>query len=516
MKRTSLTDPLQIAEIPFGKGAIGITFCPGKKGESVFGAAWDRDLQIDLCAIETWGASTVVTLIESHEFDLLHVGDLPQEMAGRFDWIHIPIRDLGIPCETSERIWSTHTERLIREVRGGKKVLFHCRGGLGRAGLMAARLLLDGGMSAEMAIRSVRKVRKGAIETVQQEQYLRHHPSFISHASMLGLAVGDALGAEIEFAKLPQIQKLFPNKVDRLLPAYGKLGAITDDTQMTLFTAEGVVRTIWRASTKGIGSPSSVIHHALLRWLVTQGEEPPVEVDEKVGLVKIKSLHARRAPGLTCLDALRKAEFFDQKARNNSKGCGTIMRVAPLAFGLKREFVREFAIETSALTHGHPTGQLAAAFWAELLADVMNGRDLELYSRSLVDQYRKIDGADEVVAAAEKARSAVRDGTPQTVATLGEGWIAEECLAIALYAALSTTNFKDGISVALKHSGDSDSCGAVAGSLLGIMYPEEVFAFDCTSLIELQECLRKLSKDLVNVQSFDFTQELRDPFYSPW
>lgn len=516
MKRTSLTDPLQIAEISYGSGAIGITFCPGKKGESVFGAAWDRDLLLDLQSIETWGANTVLTLIEQDEFRLLSVSDLPTEMAKRFEWIHLPIVDLRVPDAKVESLWAALSERLLSDLRKGKKILFHCRGGLGRAGMMAARLLMDGGMSADTAIRAVRKVRKGAIETSEQELYLRHHHTFLSHASMLGLAVGDAMGAEIEFAKLPQIQRLFPNRVDRLLPAYGKLGAITDDTQMTLFTAEGLVRTIWRATTKGVGSPSSVIHHALLRWLLTQGEQPNTDLDREVGLVKIKALHARRAPGLTCMDALKKAEFFDQKAENNSKGCGTIMRVSPLAFGLRRESIHEFAVATSALTHGHPTGQLAAAFWAELLADVYQNRNVELSSRWLVDQYRKIKGAEEVVAAAERARSAVRDGKPETVATLGEGWIAEECLAIALYAALATSNFRDGISVAIKHSGDSDSCGAVAGALLGILYPEEVFAFECTGQIELQECIRKLSKDIVNVGKIDFTRPYLDPFYSPW
>ena len=516
MKRTSLTDPLQIAEVPFGKGAVGITFCPGKRGESVFGAAWDRDLQIDLQAIERWGATTVVTLIEAHEFDLLRVSELPIEMAKRFEWLHIPIVDLCVPDQSAERLWAAHSERLLTDLQEGKKILFHCRGGLGRAGLMAARMLMDGGISADTAIKSVRNVRRGAIETTQQEKYLRQHHSFLSHSSLLGLAVGDAMGAEIEFAKLNQIQSIFPCKVDRLLPSYGKLGAITDDTQMAVFTAEGLVRTIWRGATKGIGGTSSVIHHALLRWLMTQGEAPHMEVDREFGLIKVKSMFKRRAPGLTCLDALKRAETFGQKAENNSKGCGTIMRVSPLAFGLRREVIREFAIETSALTHGHPTGQYAAAFWAELLADVMTGRDLELSSRWLVDQYRKIDGAAEVVEAAEKARSAVRDGSPHTVATLGEGWVAEECLSIALYAALASKNFKDGISIAVKHSGDSDSCGAVAGSLLGILYPEEVFQFEVSSQIEQQKYIRKLSKDIINVKHFDFVQDFSDPFYSPW
>lgn len=76
MKRTSYCDPLRISSISLGKGVVGVTFCPGKKANSIYGRPWDRDLSTDLQAIEVWGASTVVTLLESHEFDLLDVPDL--------------------------------------------------------------------------------------------------------------------------------------------------------------------------------------------------------------------------------------------------------------------------------------------------------------------------------------------------------------------------------------------------------------------------------------------------------
>ena len=108
---------------------------------------------------------------------------------------------------------------------------------------------------------------------------------------------------------------------------------------MTLFTAEGLIRATVRYACKGICNPSSVIHHALLRWLVTQGESPGPKVDT-VGLVGDKRLHHRRVPGSTCLSALRQAEEFGAPAINDSKGCGTIMRVAPLGFA-DRDRIRE-------------------------------------------------------------------------------------------------------------------------------------------------------------------------------
>lgn len=517
MNRTSVTHPLQIAEIPFGAGMIGITFCPGKKGTSVFGQPWERDLAVDLEAIDTWDASTVVTLIEDHEFEILGVSTLPKEMEQRFKWHHIPIVDLNIPDAIAEGYWASKSEQFLSDLSKGEKILFHCRGGLGRAGTLAARLLMDGGMSADMAIQAVRSVRPGAIETEAQEDYLRTHPTFLSHASMLGTAIGDGLGAEIEFMGLARISAKFPDRVDKILPAYGQDAPITDDTQMALFTAEGLIRSHLRGMTKGICNPPSIIHHALLRWYVTQGGKLSKDFEQDVGLITIPDLHTQRAPGNTCLSALLNANL-GEPAGNDSKGCGTIMRVAPVAFGVSRRDVRQLAIETSALTHGHITGQLAASFWAELLADVMEYRRPEHMARNLLDQYRRLDGGEEVVNAVEAALTAPRDGQPETVETLGGGWIAEECLAIALYAVLASDNAGEALSIAVKHSGDSDSCGAVAGSLVGILYPEEVINLPWAKDVELTEVIRKISKDLCNVQSIGRAglSEYVDSFYSPW
>ncbi len=91
--RTSLTDPLQIAVVsaPGVLGAVGVTFCPGKKDR----VRWDRDLDIDVAAIRAWGASAVVTLIEPHELTRLAVEQLPDAVARHgMKWVHLPIRDV--------------------------------------------------------------------------------------------------------------------------------------------------------------------------------------------------------------------------------------------------------------------------------------------------------------------------------------------------------------------------------------------------------------------------------------
>lgn len=173
--RTSITHPLEIATIPVGEngGRIGVTLCPGKKGPSVFGAPWDRDLAADITVIREWGATSVLTLIEPSEFDLLQVRRLPTAVrdAGLV-WLHAPIKDVSIPDARFNAAWKTIGPRLTNDLGDGRSVVIHCRGGLGRAGLVAAKLLVMMGQDASLAIKKVRSVRPGAIETVEQEHYV--------------------------------------------------------------------------------------------------------------------------------------------------------------------------------------------------------------------------------------------------------------------------------------------------------------------------------------------------------
>ena len=143
---------------------------------------------------------------------------------------------------------------------------------------------------------------------------------------LLGGAVGDALGAPIEFMRLSEIRERFgPAGLTDYSPSYGKLGAITDDTQMTLFTAEGLLRAMCRGALKGICDGPTVVYFAYLRWLKTQGFESKAEgfrwATEDLTtldppgtmpngwLINVKELHARRGPGNTCLAALMSAGF---------------------------------------------------------------------------------------------------------------------------------------------------------------------------------------------------------------
>jgi len=260
---------------------------------------------------------------------------------------------------------------------------------------------------------------------------------------LLGGAVGDALGAPVEFLSLAEIRHQFgPEGVREYEPAYGRMGAITDDTQMTLFTAEGLLRADVRYCRRGICDPPSIVQHAYLRWLATQGEKLNATIAREEGwpdgwLVGVKELWSRRAPGNTCLAALKGTKKLGDKPSNNSKGCGTVMRVAPV--GLVCSSASEGAwsafdlgMKVSRLTHGHPSGYLAGGFFAALVACILDGLPLR---DAVAAAVRPLDGREDGGEVREAVEAAVRlaeagEPSPERVESLGKGWTAEEAVAI--------------------------------------------------------------------------------------
>ena len=202
-------------------------------------------------------------------------------------------------------------------------------------------------------------------------------------ACLVGEAAGDSLGMDAELMSLDNIRRKWPDGTAELGLNDDRVpGAVTDDTQMTLFTVEGMTRAKAEAAAAGCGPSLSdqvaQVHLALLRWLRTQKNPNgrPLLADGDSGIIKELCLWHEKAPGITCLASLEESRGIRKPARNNSKGCGTIMRVAPVALIADRSQVRPLAEMTSALTHGHPTGQLAPAAGAEMLADAADGADL--------------------------------------------------------------------------------------------------------------------------------------------
>ncbi|MFC3815038.1 cyclin-dependent kinase inhibitor 3 family protein [Lysobacter sp. GCM10012299] len=178
MIRISHSHPLRIAELPVGTsgGAIGVTFAPGKHQANAMTGQWARDLDVDLVAIRDWGATSLISLIEPWEFAELSITALPvRASAHGLRWHGLPITDGAAPDERLLEAWPSLSPVLVRELLSGKRVVVHCKGGLGRAGTVACMLLLDCGAadSAEEAMYWVRTARPGAVETAAQEHFLR-------------------------------------------------------------------------------------------------------------------------------------------------------------------------------------------------------------------------------------------------------------------------------------------------------------------------------------------------------
>ena len=167
---TSRTHPLRIDAIEApGGGLTGMTFCPGKKQPLAAMGAWDRDLDLDLARVREWGAVAVATLMEAHELAEYQVERLgPAVEALGMEWHHLPIIDVDVPRERFEALWVQSGPRLRGHLSAGRRILLHCRGGLGRTGTIAARLLAELGVPAQDAIDAVRKARPGTLETSEQ------------------------------------------------------------------------------------------------------------------------------------------------------------------------------------------------------------------------------------------------------------------------------------------------------------------------------------------------------------
>lgn len=321
---------------------------------------------------------------------------------------------------------------------------------------------------------------------------------------LLGGAVGDALGAPVEFARLPEIRRRFgPKGVTDFAPAYGRAGAITDDTQMTLFTAEGLIRAHSRWLGKGIASVEAAAWYACRRWYHTQVPGPGAEDDTPFELlapgwlIGVRGLHARRAPGRTCLEALSSEAYPGKRgAANDSKGCGGVMRIAPV--GLVADDAFGLGGRLAGLTHGHPTGRLAAGYLAELVSRLVGGAALPAAARASLKTLAAAPDGRETASAVQAALALAEAGAPSArkVEALGGGWVAEEALAIGLYCALVAVDFAHGILLAVNHSGDSDSTGSIAGNLLGLLHGEEGIPRPWRERVELAEVITTVADDL--------------------
>lgn len=326
---------------------------------------------------------------------------------------------------------------------------------------------------------------------------------------LLGGAIGDALGWPVEFKRLPEITSEYGlGGITDPVAGRNGLAEITDDTQMTIFTAEGLLRAETRFCHKGIYHPPSVVWHAYHRWLHTQGDTKS-DFDNSGWVIKVKDLFSRRGPGGTCLSALASGEMGTlEKPINTSKGCGGIMRVAPVGLIAKRNTAFRLAAKCAALTHGHPSGYLSAGVLAYVIACLITGMELEAAVQESIKALQSYDGHEECLHALEQAVALSATGAEPLAAIgqLGEGWTGEEALAISVYCAMKfKDDYRKAVIAAVNHSGDSDSTGAITGNILGAYLGKGAIPADWIARVELRDVLIQLADDLL--VTFEDTKE---------
>lgn len=369
---------------------------------------------------------------------------------------------------------------------------------------------------------------------------------------LIGGAIGDALGYPIEFMYEQQIfDTCTKNGIENyILNRAAQKAVFSDDTQMTLFIANGLLNAYVQ---NGFKPTKAQIREgeleASLDWLATQegcGEHDTRSMSnfpDGTWLIRLQPLHERRAPGMTCLSALdqrqeqwlerKKARTPDMQERdfagftakdhskcdqavdyiadplNTSKGCGGIMRAAPVGLltGMPIEELDLEAAQMAAMTHSHTLGYMPAAVLCDLVHQIVYQRTEETALKEIVLNTKEhmkqlfadtkhfkylIELIDWAVEFSENDRPDL-----ENIHALGEGWVGEESMAIAIYCALRyQDDFSRAMTVSVSHNGDSDSTGAVTGNILGAWIGCDAIETRWKKDLELTNVILQIADDL--------------------
>ena len=336
--------------------------------------------------------------------------------------------------------------------------------------------------------------------------------------SLIGGAIGDALGYPVEFIySFKGIQDRYGERgITRLdtrqhwLEESEQVGkaVVSDDTQMTLYTANGLLN----AMEQNIPFKQGICRAYIEWYLIQMGKKSGKYHD--CWISDVPALNARRAPGNTCMSSLDTI-YRGGEPQNNSKGCGGVMRIAPIPlYGAveKCMSIAEadlLAGEAAEITHQHPLGFISAALAAHIIyclaLDEQPFREgLKQYIREGMSMMKKLypqypDDLRSFEDLIERAimRSYVKDSDVHNIELLGGGWVGDEALAIALYCALKHfDSFEDAMIAAVNHAGDSDSTGAICGNILGAAVGYEAIPQFFKDDLEMHDLILHMADDI--------------------
>ena len=336
---------------------------------------------------------------------------------------------------------------------------------------------------------------------------------------LIGGAAGDALGYAVEFSREREIFSSYgPQGITefRLNKRLGK-AIVSDDTQMTMFTAEGLIEA-YKAMGEKRCAPRIRQHIAksYQNWLFTQDSLYKSEIcDGRSRLCAVPGLYSRRAPGNTCLSTLEarkrlpSPDDYIADKRNNSCGCGGVMRVAPIGT-IPCDDIRLVdmeAAQAATITHSHSLGYIPAAIFAHIvhrLVFPIKGLNTlaDIVEESVFTAEKLFEGDENIAKQSDCLHKAMKLSENHStdldnIHLLGEGWVGNEALNIAVYCALRySDDFSAGIIASVNHNGDSDSTGAVCGNILGAALGTDAIGDKWKNDLEMIDELKMLAKDL--------------------
>jgi ADP-ribosylglycohydrolase len=327
---------------------------------------------------------------------------------------------------------------------------------------------------------------------------------------LFGGAIGDALGYPVEFLRRDEIVARHTAATPASLD-YAGPPLVSDDTQMTLFVAEGLLDA---CAAGGLAHPTRVVARALDRWYLTQFHHglpggrhawtPDAAHDR--GLLADPRMHHARAPGSTIMGALterheRGPRWSGLRADNTSKGCGAVMRAAPCGLvAATRDDAFALACDQGRITHAHPGGYLPAGALAAMVWDLVRGVPIAAALDAALGLLAVEDGHDETTALLVRARELAVAGPPShaDLEALGGGWVGDEALAIAVACALADEPAADVLWRAAAHGGDSDSTAAIAGNLIGAARGVAALPRAWLDAVELRDVIDRFARAMAS------------------
>jgi len=328
---------------------------------------------------------------------------------------------------------------------------------------------------------------------------------------LMGGAIGDSFGSRVEAWSYESIKETFGDKGLRSLLTQNGTASITDDTQMSLFSAYALIRAKLQNGGE-IDEKTCVeeLKNAYKDWYLTQVEPGHIKEENNL-LLDDDRLYKKCFPGVTCLNSLESDDYgnFDSPI-NDSKGSGGVMRSAPIGLVLADTPHLAFRIgaKSAALTHGNPDGYLPAGALSFMIAHIIQGDNLADAVNSTIEKLESVDGGKNTADLLKKAVYLSKKDYDdfEAISKLGKGFVGDEALAIAAYCALKhEDNFKEAIIASINHDGDSDTVGAITGNILGAYLGEENISNKLKGKIELTDKIYEISKDLYS--SIDSIEE---------